>query len=188
MSSTISSGTTSGRAPGEVEVRSSRIEGLGVFAARQFAAGERIRTVNVVREITEQAPLRPEAGERADHCDYPDGRVVLLGPPDRHLNHSCDPNAYVLFEGGAEILVARRPIGTGDEITCDYNVNISGGTSWPCRCGAARCRRETLGDFFLLPIEVQLEYRPLLADWFVRRHRDRIAALDALSAARQGST
>jgi hypothetical protein len=34
------------------------------------------------------------------------------------------------------------------------------------------------GDFFLLPAEIQREYRPLLADWFVRRHRNRILAPD----------
>jgi hypothetical protein len=32
-----------------VEVRPSGIEGLGVFATRSFAIGERIRRINVVR-------------------------------------------------------------------------------------------------------------------------------------------
>ncbi len=131
--------------------------------------------------MTPEAPLRPELGERSDHCDYPDGRVVLLGPPDRHTNHSCDPNAWVRYEreAGAAWLVARRGITAGDEITCDYSVNVTGGSSWPCRCGAARCRGVVVGDFFQLPREIQLEYRPLLADWFVRRHRERLADLDA---------
>ena len=162
----------------DVEVRDSAIEGLGLFAARALRAGERIRRINVVREITAAAPLREDLGERADHCDYPDGRVVLLGYPDRCVNHSCDPSAWVRYEGEAAWLIARRDIPAGGEITCDYNVNISGGTSWPCHCGAARCRGVTVGDFFLLPVHIQKEYRPLLADWFVRRHRDRIAALD----------
>lgn len=162
----------------DVEVRKSSIEGLGLFAGRAFRAGQRIRRVNVVREVTADEPLREDLGERQDHCDYPDGRVVLLGFPDRHVNHSCDPSAYVVYDGSATWLVARRGIAAGDEITCDYNINIAGGTSWPCHCGAARCRGETIGDFFLLPAEAQREYRPLLADWFVRRHRDRIDALD----------
>jgi hypothetical protein len=34
-----------------------------------------------------------------------------------------------------------------------------------------------LGDFFHLPHERQREYRPLLADWFVRRHAERLAKL-----------
>ena len=162
----------------DVEVKPSTIEGLGVFAARPFRAGERIRRVNVVREITPEAPVREDLGERVEHCSYPDGKTVLFGFPDRHLNHSCDPNAWELYEGGASYLVARRAIAAGEEITCDYNINIASGTAWPCRCGAARCGGEVAGDFFLLPEPRQREYRLFLAEWFVRRHRERLAALD----------
>ena len=161
----------------DVEARSSSIEGLGLFSRRSFGAGERIRRIHVVREVTPEAPLREDLGERADHCDYPDGRVVLIGPPDRNLNHCCDPNAYVLYEGGAAFFVARRAIAPGEEITCDYAVNLVGGSAWPCRCGAPRCRGTVVGDFFALPAELQREYRPLLAPWFVRRHRERIERL-----------
>jgi SET domain-containing protein len=172
---------------GDVDVRPSRIEGLGVFATRTFRAGQEIRRISVVREITGDAPLREDLGERADHCDYPDGRVVLLGVPDRHINHSCNPNAWVRYQGRVASLVARRPIAPDEEITCDYNINITGGTSWPCRCGAARCRGETLGDFFRLPPEIQREYLPLLADWFVRRHSDRLRAAGLLTRRDPGS-
>lgn len=160
----------------QVEVRPSAIEGLGVFAMEPIAEGDCIRQINVVREITPEAPLDPARGERADHCDYPDGKIVLLGYPDRHLNHSCDPNAYVRYGASGCALYARRAIASGEEITCDYNLNITGGTSWPCRCGSARCRGETVGDFFKLPIEIQREYRPMLAEWFVRRFAEKIAA------------
>ncbi|HXY10684.1 MAG TPA: SET domain-containing protein-lysine N-methyltransferase [Terriglobales bacterium] len=160
-----------------VEVRASPIEGLGLFAARPFCAGQRIRQINVVREVTPTSPLREELGERADHCDYPNGKIVLLGYPDRHVNHSCDPNAYVLYEGDRSFLVARRDIAAGEEVTCDYNINITGGTAWPCHCGAARCSGTTVGDFFQLPLDIQREYRPLVAEWFARAHRDRLRAL-----------
>jgi len=163
----------------DVDVRPSGIEGLGIFATRAYRAGERIRRINVVREITPAAPLREDLGERFDHCSYPDGKVVLFGLPDRHINHSCDPNAWELYEGDGSCLVARRNIEAGEEITCDYNVNITNGTAWPCRCGAARCLGEVRGDFFLLPEEWQREYQPLLAAWFLRQHRDRLAKLDA---------
>jgi len=160
----------------DVDVRPSPIEGLGVFAASAIPANLRIRRINAAREITRAQPLREDLGERRDHCDYSGGRVVLLGFPDRHLNHSCDPNAYVAHEGAGSFLVARRDIARGEEITCDYNINISGGTAWPCRCGAARCSGTCVGDFFLLPAHVQREYRPLLADWFVRAHAARLGA------------
>jgi SET domain-containing protein len=161
----------------DVENRPSAIEGLGLFATRSFSAGQRIRRINVVREVTPASPLREELGERADHCDYPDGKIVLLGAPDRHINHSCDPNAYVFYEGDHSFFVARRDIAVDQEITCDYNINITAGTSWPCHCGAARCTGTVVGDFFRLALDIQREYRPLLADWFVGAHRDRLRAL-----------
>jgi len=162
----------------KVEVKPSRIEGLGVFALKSFKAGQCIHQINVVREITPAAPIREDLGERIDHCDYPDGKVVLLGSPDRNLNHCCDPNAYVRFDQDGCYLYARRDIAAGEEITCDYNINITGGTSWPCHCGAKRCRGETIGDFFKLPVEIQREYRPLLAEWFVRRNREALSRID----------
>ena len=161
-----------------VEVRRSGIEGLGVFARQPIRSGELIRPVNVIREVTAESPLREDLGERVDHCSYPDGRVVLWGSPDRYVNHACDPNAWVAYEGEACYLVARRDVAADEEITCDHNINIVGGTSWPCHCGAARCRGRVVGDFFGLPTEWQQEYRPLLAEWFTRRHRERLAALD----------
>jgi len=161
----------------DVEVRPSRIEGLGIFAARAFRAGERIRRVNVLREVTPEQPIREELGERVDHCSYPNGKVVLLGFPDRHANHSCDPNAYELFEGTVSYIVARRDLALGEEITVDYNINIANGTAQSCRCGTARCRGLIVGDFFRLPKDWQREYRPLLAEWFVERYRERIEAL-----------
>jgi hypothetical protein len=83
-----------------------------------------------------------------------------------------------MYEGEAAFLVARRAIAPGDEISVDYNINITAGTAWPCKCGARRCNGLVAGDYFLLPKEWQREYRPLLADWFVRRNRDRIDLLD----------
>jgi len=162
---------------GDVTVQPSGIEGLGLFAARHFSPGERIRQVHIVREITVEAPLRPELGERWDHCDYPDGRMVLVGFPDRHLNHSCEPNCYTQYVGRKTYLVAWREIELGAELTIDYNINLTAGTTWPCHCGSSRCTGRVAGDYFQLPRERQLEYLPLLAEWFVRRHQERLDAL-----------
>lgn len=163
----------------EVEVRSSGIEGHGMFACRSFRPGERIGRVNVIREITTEAPIRPDVGESVDHCSYPDGRVVLWGSPDRHVNHSCDPNAWLLYNADVSpYFVARRDIAAGDEITCDYSINAGDGGGWPCSCGSARCRGVVVGGYFGLPAELQREYRPFLAEWFVRRNRERLITTD----------
>jgi len=169
----------------DIEVRASAVQGLGIFATRQFHAGERIARIKVVREITPEAPIRGDLGERSDHCSHPDGKTVLVAFPERHVNHSCDPNAFEKFEREISYLVARRPIAKGDEVTIDYNINVTNGTAWPCGCGAKRCRGEVVGDFFRLPTEWQREYRPLLASWFVRRNRDRIEELDSGGAAKR---
>ena len=161
----------------DVELRASGVEGTGVFARRNFAKGEAIRVVNVVREITDVSPLRPDLDERADHCAYPDGKVVLYGVPDRYYNHSCDPNAWERYVDGRTEIVARRAIDAGDEIRVDYLINNSGGSSWPCNCGSSRCRGMTSVSFFTLPPEQQREYLPLLADWFVDRHGEAMAEL-----------
>ena len=162
-----------------IEVRASGIEGLGMFARRPIQTGEQIHVLQYEREITAEDPLRPEAGERPEHCAYPDGRVLLVAFPDRHMNHSCNPNAYYDHAGGDEVITrARRDIQSGEEITVDYLINNPGGDSWPCHCGSDRCRGETGISFFHLPIEIQREYVPLLAPWFSRRFADRLAGLE----------
>lgn len=162
-----------------IEVRTSSIEGLGLFATRAYEAQDVIRKVNLLREITPGSPIDQSQGERREHCAYPDGKVVLWGFPDRHVNHRCDPNAFERDSAEDVFIVARRPIRSGEEITFDYNINTSGGESWSCNCGAPRCRRESVGDFFRLPKNVQREYRSLLAEWFIVRHRAQLQRLDA---------
>lgn len=164
---------------GDVEVLEAAGQGLGVFAVRAFVAGERIRVVNLVRDVTPETPLRPEPGELAEHCNHntPSGVPVLYGEPDRYYNHSCDPNAWERSVEGQTEIVARRAITAGEEIRVDYLVNNGGGDSWACHCGAERCRGGTGVSFFALPPEVQREYLPLLADWFVTRYPEPMAAL-----------
>jgi hypothetical protein len=101
-----------------------------------------------------------------------------MQPPERYINHSCDPNTYVKTVKGKRLVIARREIAAGEEITYDYSINSSGNTIWLCGCGAARCRREIHSDFFHLPIEFQREYRPLLDDWFRKERATDIAHLE----------
>ncbi|MEJ2090064.1 MAG: SET domain-containing protein-lysine N-methyltransferase [Gammaproteobacteria bacterium] len=158
-----------------VVVRPSAKGGWGSFARVVFSPDERIRERFVVREVTDDHPLSPT--DNPEHAFRADGRMWLAGPPDCYLNHSCDPNAYIEYTGEHIHLIARRAIEVGDEITLDYLINNEGGSSWPCACGAPRCRGETGVSFFHLPEAVQREYFPLLAPWFRRRHADRLARL-----------
>lgn len=158
----------------KIEVARSQTEGLGVFAVGAFAVGDHILDIRYEREITDANPLDAGAGERFEHCAYPDGKIMLVALPGRYLNHSCDPNAYLRYDRPNPSAVARRPIGPGEEITVDYLINNAGGDSWACRCGAERCRGETGISYFDLPAPIREEYEPLLARWFKRRFKDRL--------------
>jgi len=165
----------------DVYVSESGIHGSGVFAARDFAAGETVLVLDDSRVVDEEHPLRPELGEYEYHCDYLEGgKVVLQRSPERQVNSSCDPNAYARRRGGAGVVVARRRIRAGEEITCDYIIDCHGGLVWRCNCGSPRCRRVVPSSFFELPVEAQLEYLPLLNDWFVAEHREEVEALRRL--------
>lgn len=161
-----------------VTVGASRINGTGVFAASRFASGDVVLAIDDSHAVDAEHPVPP--GEE-HHCDYLEhGRTVWMQPPERYINHSCDPNVYVRTVDGVRQVVAIREIDTEEEIAYDYCINSYGDTVWTCRCGAARCRHSIHSDFFHLPLELQMEYLPLLDDWFVKEYASQIAALRSL--------
>jgi SET domain-containing protein len=161
-----------------VVVAASRIHGLGVIAGRAFAEGEVILPIDDSRTVDDEHPLRPELGEYEYHCDYlAGGKTILMRSPERHINSCCDPNTYVKTIDGVRYVVARRAIEAGEEITYDYIIDCHGGIVWQCNCGSSLCRGTIVSSFFDLPVDLQLEYLPLLNPWFIEEHREKIEAL-----------
>jgi len=161
-----------------VYVSPSPIHGTGVFAARDYAAGDAVLVIDDSRIVDDTQPLRLELGEFDIHCDYlGNGLVVLMQFPERHINHSCDPNTYVKTIASVRHVVAWREIQTGEEITYDYIINCHGGIVWSCDCGSPSCRGMIPPSFFDLPEKLQREYLPFLDDWFVQEHQEKIHAL-----------
>jgi hypothetical protein len=154
-----------------VEVRSAGDRGDGLYACRDFPAGSAIRTINVIREVTPEAPLA--SGEDGDHCMHLLGRSFLVGQPDCFVNHRCEPNAYKRFGPTEVTMMAMVDIAAGDEITYDYMLNTHGGGTWTCACGAPTCRKATFASFFDLSPELQAKYRPYLAEGLIAAHPDR---------------
>jgi SET domain-containing protein len=162
----------------DVVVKASPIHGTGVYAAADLQKGAAVLRIDDSRRVTLEDPLDESKGEFDYHCDYlADGRVVLMRPPERHINHSCDPNTFVRTILGVRYVFALRRIPAGEEITYDYCINGFGDTLWECRCGSTRCRLQIHSDFFHLPLELQLEYLPLLDDWYVGEYREKVAEL-----------
>ena len=162
----------------DVLVSGSKIHGLGVFATRDFTEGETILIIDDSRIVDGQHPLRADLGEHNYHCDYlAGGKVVLLRSPERHINSSCAPNTYVKTVNAVRLVVARRAIQAGEELTYDYIIDCHGGIVWQCSCGALRCRGTIVSSFFELPVEWQKQYLPLLSEWFIREHREEVEAV-----------
>jgi SET domain-containing protein len=122
--------------PGLRVVRST-IEGYGVVATRDFAAGELVSEVDGV--------LWREGDDVDDRYSLllDDGYLFDMVDQTRWINHSCDPNAEVqagLDEQGQAWarIVATRPIPAGEEITYDYAFDPE--VSEPCFCGSRLCR------------------------------------------------
>ena len=70
---------------------------------------------------------------------------------DGPLNHCCDPNTW--FEG--DVLVTRRPVAAGEELTYDYATGTTDVTLF-CHCETYRCRQVIAGDDWRIP---QLQQR-----------------------------
>ena len=156
----------------------SGIHGTGVFAVERIARGEVVLEIDDTRIVDDEHPVREDLGEDGDHCDcLPDGTTTLMAPPERYINHSCDPNVFVYSVGRTRYVLALREISTGEEVVYDYAINAVGGEAWTCGCGASNCRGRPRCDFFTLPEARQLEYLPILDPWFARAHEERIRTL-----------
>jgi uncharacterized protein len=64
---------------------------------------------------------------------------AIGGSGAEFVNHSCDPNLYVRFNGKRIYYYALRAIKKGEELTIDYRFEASN-YPVPCRCGAKTCR------------------------------------------------
>src|SRR5436309_14235825 len=125
-----------------VYIADSPIHGTGVVASSPFSPGEIVLRIDDSRVVTDAEPLDRAKGEFEHHCDYlAGGKAVLMRTPERSINHSCDPNAYIRTIAGDRYVVALRPIRPGGEVTYDYCVHGDGDTAWHCPCGSPACRR-----------------------------------------------
>jgi len=140
-----------------VELRPSRIHGIGLFAVKAIPSGTVIgREDRVVRE----GFYRWFTWRDFERFDRRLQRKVKqlctlerrgffapvnfdLLPTCWHINHSCGGN--IGFKG--ENFVAIRNIRSGEELTYDYGlVETSPRVRWRCACGSRRCRGVVTGN------------------------------------------
>lgn len=136
-----------------LEVRPSKIQGLGAFATQSIKKGTRIIEYKGQR-------VTPAEADRRYNDDASEHPHVLLFAVDSHtvidggirgnearfINHSCEPNCEAVTEKRRVFIEARRDIQSGEELLYDYNLTREDGDAWnleqryACHCGASNCR------------------------------------------------
>ena len=121
----------------KVSIRTSTIHGRGVFACRDFKKGEPIHVWDTTHVVSLQEYERLPKTEQAYVDRREDGSLIMMQPPEKYVNHSCEPNTSAI-EGRD---VALRDIKKGEELTTDYASHAPPGWSMRCCCGSKRCRK-----------------------------------------------
>jgi hypothetical protein len=136
-------------------------KGKAVFAGQSYRGGQRIMqfTGTIHRRAEIPARLRGAADRYVQV-----GHDCFMGPSgnvDDLINHSCDPNAGLMFDEQDIFLCAVRDIELGEELCWDYSTTcLDHAWSIRCHCEAENCRRD-IGEFIHLPISTMLRYRAL---------------------------
>ncbi|MBI2151219.1 SET domain-containing protein-lysine N-methyltransferase [Candidatus Woesearchaeota archaeon] len=116
-------------------VKKSKVEGLGVFALRNFKKGEVVIKWDISQQLTPKSIKKiPEKDKR--YVAHFNGKFILMQPPARFVNHSCDANTYA----NNFCDIAKRDIKKGEEITGDYSEEAISGEIMVCKCGSKNCR------------------------------------------------
>jgi len=136
-----------------LEVRRSKVHGMGAFAVAPIPKGTRLIEYLGERVSHKEADRRYEDKDASDNHTFlfiVDSRTVIDAGVDgndaRFFNHSCDPNCESVIENKRVYIEATREIGPGDELTYDYQIQREAEDPpdiddiFACRCGAAHCR------------------------------------------------
>ncbi|XP_041102786.1 histone-lysine N-methyltransferase 2C-like isoform X5 [Polyodon spathula] len=138
---------------GNVYLARSRIQGLGLYAARDIEKHtmviEYMGTV-IRNEVARRKEKHYESQNRGVFMFRMDSEHVidatLTGGPARYINHSCAPNCVaevVTFEKGHKIIISsNQRIQRGQELCYDYKFDFEDDQhKIPCHCGAVNCRK-----------------------------------------------
>ncbi len=138
----------------------------GVFATKNFKKGELI--LSIKGKIISKSKLFASSRYLNDHSGtIGKDKYLIFGYPEKYINHSCDPNVYEYKRK----VIAMRDIKNGDEITFDYSICSIDEWRMNCHCNSKNCRRVIRGNFFKLPLKLQVKYFQYLDEWFKKEFK-----------------
>lgn len=123
-------------------------DGMGVFVQQWIPANSRILEFTgkrVDREMINKFALK---GSSDSFLQVGENEFIgASGRLDDYVNHSCEPNCGLDFDGDRVYLKSINVISRGSEITYDYATSqLVFPLRFNCRCGSLDCRGE-IGDF-----------------------------------------
>ena len=136
-------------------VRTSKIHGRGVFAARRIRKGTKIVEYTGERIDNDEADRRYDDKKMKRHHTFLftldrntviDGALKKGGSDASFINHSCDPNCEAIITDKRIFIHAKRTIEPGSELAYDYQYERTGDNDeelekfYVCRCGSDNCR------------------------------------------------
>ncbi len=118
----------------EVVVKKSRINGLGIFAGRDFKKDPLVIKWSAHRELSKQDVENLSKADK-EHVSFIDDKYVLVPPMGGLTIH------VTLMFGLADFCYfAERDIKKGEEITADYRKESEAGFQMKCNCGSKNCK------------------------------------------------
>lgn len=109
-----------------VEIKPSKIHGLGLFAKKNIAKGYVLGPAMIDRSIATQ--YSNNLADNYDNVSPDDNWVQVIGT--RFLNHSFQPNVKFEIQDNILETIAIKNISVGEEITVNYHDYFSH-TSFP---------------------------------------------------------
>jgi SET domain-containing protein len=141
-----------------IELRPSRISGIGVFAVRNIRKGQKVADGLYAEDFETLIPWkrfkRFDASVRRKIDDFCIGTPKGFVPPDNldfnklsiewYFDHSCEGNVGFNLNGD---FIAIEKIAKGTELTYDYGIAESNPRfRMRCKCGSKTCRRIITGN------------------------------------------
>ena len=131
-------------------VAASPLQGFGVFAAENFNLGELVAvwggviyTAAEIEALGEQFPhFRTHPFEVTAGFFMGSTSLTAIDDAER-FNHSCSPTVGVK---GQILVLTRRAVTAGEELTFDYDTTDLSPHPFQCRCGAEACRQTIDGS------------------------------------------
>ena len=131
----------------KVVARKSGLHGMGLFAAQDLAAGEKLIEYRGVRYGKDEHPDLGDDGV-TKFLRFSDGTGIDGKGWAALANHGCDPNCELAEEEGHDPprawLYALRDVKHGEELVWDYRLDVTSHSEafsdWACACRSAQCR------------------------------------------------